>query len=91
MRSRARNDKIQYRQGNEQKKNKKSENEKRKAEKIMLNVGVIGMWRNGKRLSRESERTQGAQVVAVSDVFEEGAKKAAEIAGGAKVYTMAKT
>ena len=41
-------------------------------------------------IKRITERTQGAQVVAVSDVFEEGAKKAAEIAGGAKVYTNGK-
>ena len=53
----------------------------------MLNVGVIGCGGMGRdHIKRITERTQGAQVVAVSDVFEEGAKKAAEIAGGAKVY-----
>lgn len=54
----------------------------------MLRIGVIrcgGMGRD--HIKRIAERTQGAKVVAVSDVFEEGAKKAAEIAGGAKVYT----
>lgn len=57
----------------------------------MLNVGVIGCGGMGRdHIKRITERTQGAQVVAVSDVFEEGAKKAAEIAGGAKVYTNGK-
>ena len=52
---------------------------KRKAEKIMLNVGVIGCGGMGRdHIKRITERTQGAQVVAVSDVFEEGAKKAAQ-------------
>ena len=54
----------------------------------MLRVGVIGCGGMGRdHIKRITERTQGAEVVAVSDVFEEGAKKAAEIAGGAKVYT----
>lgn len=57
----------------------------------MLNVGVIGCGGMGRdHIKRITERTQGAQVVAVSDVFAEGAKKAAEIAGGAKVYTNGK-
>ena len=42
---------------------------KRKAEKIMLNVGVIGCGGMGRdHIKRITERTQGAQVVAVSDV-----------------------
>ena len=47
------------------------------------------MWWNGKRSYQNvsQKKIQGAQVVAVSDVFEEGAKEAAKIAGGAKVYT----
>ena len=54
----------------------------------MLRVGVIGCGGMGRdHIKRITERIQGAEVVAVSDVFEEGAKKAAEIAGGAKVYT----
>lgn len=57
----------------------------------MLNVGVIGCGGMGRdHIKRITERTQGAQVVAVSDVFEESAKKAAEIAGGAKVYNNGK-
>ena len=39
-------------------------------------------------IERIQNRIRGAQVVAVCDVFEEGAKKGAEIAGaGTKVYT----
>lgn len=42
----------------------------------MLNVGVIGCGGMGKdHIKRLTEKIQGAQVVAVSDVFEEGAKK----------------
>lgn len=53
----------------------------------MLNVGVIGCGRMGKEhINRLTNKVQGAQVVAVSDVFEESAKKAAQICG-AKVYT----
>ena len=38
----------------------------------MLNVGVIGCGGMGRdHIKRITERTQGAQVVAVSDVFEE--------------------
>lgn len=45
------------------------------------------MRRNGKRSYQKTDREDpGAEVVAVSDVFEESAKKAAEICG-AKVYT----
>ena len=47
----------------------------------MLRVGVIGCGGMGRdHIKRITERIQGAEVVAVSDVFEEGAKKAAEIA-----------
>ena len=54
----------------------------------MLNVGVIGCGGMGKdHIKRLTNKIQGANVVAVSDVFEEGAKEAAALAGGAKVYT----
>lgn len=58
----------------------------------MLRVGVIGCGGMGRsHIERITNRTQGAKVVAVSDVFEEGAKKGAEIAGeGCKVYTDSK-
>ena len=58
----------------------------------MLQIGVIGCGGMGRsHIDRITNRTQGAQVVAVSDVFEEGAKKGAEIAGeGCKVYTDSK-
>jgi len=58
----------------------------------MLKVGVIGCGGMGRsHIERITNRTQGAQVVAVSDVFEEGAKKAAAIAGeGCKVYNNGK-
>ncbi len=46
----------------------------------MLNVGVIGCGGMGKdHIKRLTEKIQGAEVVAVSDVFEEGARKAAKI------------
>lgn len=83
MRARERNAKINTSKGKQNKKHKhKTEVEK------MLNVGVIGCGGMGKdHIKRLTEKIQGAQVVAVSDVFEEGAKEAAKIAGGAKVYT----
>lgn len=53
----------------------------------MLRVGVIGCGGMGKdHIRRLTDRIQGAEVVAVSDVFEESAKAAAAICG-AKVYT----
>ena len=53
----------------------------------MLNVGVIGCGGMGKdHIKRLTEKIQGAQVVAVSDVFEEGAKEAAKIAGSKGLY-----
>lgn len=53
----------------------------------MLRVGVIGCGGMGKdHIRRLTNKIQGAEVVAVSDVFEESAKQAAEICG-AKVYT----
>ena len=83
LRARERNAKINTSKGKQNKKHKhKTEVEK------MLNVGVIGCGGMGKdHIKRLTEKIQGAQVVAVSDVFEEGAKEAAKIAGGAKVYT----
>lgn len=48
------------------------------------------MRRNGKRSYQKTDREDpGAEVVAVSDVFEESARKAAEICG-AKVYADSK-
>ena len=56
----------------------------------MLRVGVIGCGGMGRdHIRRLTEKIQGAEVVAVSDVFEESAKKAAEICG-AKVYADSK-
>lgn len=56
----------------------------------MLKVGVIGCGGMGRdHIKRLTEKIQGAEVVAVSDVFEEGAKKAAAVCG-AKVYTSGK-
>ena len=53
----------------------------------MLNVGVIGCGGMGRdHIKRLTNKIQGAQVVAVCDVFEESAKKAAAICD-AKVYT----
>lgn len=55
----------------------------------MLKVGVIGCGAMGmSHISRITNKTQGAAVTAVSDVFEENARKAAGIAGnGCKVYS----
>lgn len=47
------------------------------------------MRRNGKRSYQKTDRRSREQVVAVSDVFEESARKAAEICG-AKVYADSK-
>ena len=53
----------------------------------MLRVGVIGCGGMGQdHIKRITHKIQGAEVVAVTDVFEESAKKAAAICG-AKVYT----
>lgn len=53
----------------------------------MLKVGVIGCGAIGKdHIRRLSNKLQRAEAVAVSDVFEENAKAAAEICG-AKMYT----
>ena len=61
-------------------------------ENNMLRIGVIGCGAMGRsHIDRITNMTQGAEVIAVSDVFEEGARKAAEIAGnGCKVYTCGK-
>lgn len=53
----------------------------------MLRVGVIGCGGMGKdHIKRLTNKVQGVEVVAVSDVFEEGARAAAAICN-AKVYT----
>ena len=54
-----------------------------------LKIAVIGCGMIGREhIERIQNRIHGAEVVAVCDVFEEGAKKGAEIAGGnVKVYT----
>ncbi len=55
---------------------------------VMLKVGVIGCGGMGRdHIKRLTERTQGAEVVAVSDVFENSAKEAAESIGIQKYYT----
>lgn len=47
------------------------------------------MRRNGKRSYQKTDREDpGAEVVAVSDVFEESAKKAAEICGAKSMQTV---
>lgn len=52
----------------------------------MLRVGVIGCGGMGRdHIKRLTDKIQGAEVVAVSDVFEESAKQAAAICG-AKIY-----
>ncbi len=58
----------------------------------MLRVGVIGCGAMGRsHIERITNKTPGAVVAAVSDVFEESARKAAEIAGNScKVYTSGK-
>ena len=54
-----------------------------------LNIALIGCGMIGREhIERIQNRIRNAKVVAVCDVFEEGAKKGAEIAGaGTKVYT----
>lgn len=53
----------------------------------MLNVGVIGCGAIGKEhIKRLTNKLQGVRVIAVSDVFEDGAKQAATLCH-AKVYT----
>lgn len=58
----------------------------------MLRVGVIGCGAMGRsHIDRITNKIRGAEVAAVSDVFEEGARKAAETAGNnCKVYTNGK-
>ncbi len=55
----------------------------------MLQVGVIGCGAMGRsHIDRITNKIRGAAVSAVSDIYEEGARKAAEIAGnGCKIYT----
>ena len=54
-----------------------------------LNIALIGCGMIGREhIERIQNRIRNAKVVAVCDVFEEGAKKGAEIAGaGTKIYT----
>ena len=54
-----------------------------------LNICLIGCGMIGKEhIERIQNRIRGAKVVAVCDVFEEGVKKGAELAGpGTKTYT----
>ena len=54
---------------------------------MSLKIALIGCGRiGGEHIESIQKRIRGAQVVAVCDVFEEGAKKGAEIAGaGTKV------
>ena len=56
---------------------------------MSLNIAVIGCGMIGREhIERIQNRIKDAKVVAVCDVFEEGAKKGAAIAGeGTKVYT----
>lgn len=57
----------------------------------MLKVGVVGCGGMGRdHIRRFTEKIQGAKVVAVTDIFEENAKKAAELCG-AKICADAKT
>ena len=58
----------------------------------MLRVGVIGCGAMGRsHIDRITNKIRGAEVTAVSDVFEEGARKAAETAGNnCRVYTNGK-
>ena len=61
-------------------------------ENKMLRTGVIGCGAMGRNhIDRITNKVQGAEVTAVSDIFEEGARKAAEIAGkSCRVYTNGK-
>ena len=54
-----------------------------------LNICLVGCGMIGREhIERIQNRIRGAKVVAVCDVFEEGVKKGAEIAGpGTKIYT----
>ena len=58
----------------------------------MLRVGVIGCGAMGRsHIERITNRTRGAEVTAVSDIFEDGAKKASLITGNScNVYTNGK-
>ena len=53
-----------------------------------LNIALIGCGMIGREhIERIQNRIRGAQIVAVCDVFEEGAKKGAEIAGAGTKFT----
>ncbi len=57
----------------------------------MLNIGVVGCGGMGRNhIERITTTTQGAQVVAVSDLSEDCAKMGSDIAGGAKIYKESK-
>lgn len=54
----------------------------------MLKVGIIGCGMIGKEHAKRIQyKIQGAEVVAVCDVFEAGAKAASDLIGGVKIYT----
>ena len=59
---------------------------------MSLNIAVIGCGMIGREhIERIQNRIKGAQVIAVCDVFEEGAKKGAAIAGEAPRFTPTST
>ena len=54
----------------------------------MLRVGIVGCGMIGKEHAKRIQyKIQGAEVVAVCDVFEAGAKAASDLIGGVKIYT----
>ena len=55
---------------------------------IMLKVGIVGCGMIGKEHAKRIQyKIMGAEVVAVCDVFEAGAKAASDLIGGVKIYT----
>ena len=57
----------------------------------MLNVGVVGCGGMGRdHIKRITERTMGAQVVAVSDLVDDLAEQGSKLAGGLKKYSSGK-
>jgi myo-inositol 2-dehydrogenase/D-chiro-inositol 1-dehydrogenase len=89
LRARARDDKIGISSEREENKSNKSLYNKIIERRIeMLRVGIVGCGMIGKEHAKRIQyKIQGAEVVAVCDVFEEGAKKASELIGGVKIYT----
>ena len=54
----------------------------------MLKVGIVGCGMIGKEHAKRIQyKIMGAEVVAVCDVFEAGAKAASDLIGGVKIYT----